>query len=87
MINAQRFVPLVIFIILCWFGPALLYYFFGPLIGFAGAGVAAVVWYRRFRFPSADQEKSDYWFVFSGYIVIGIILIKCISRLIGGNLF
>jgi hypothetical protein len=55
---------------------------FGSMIGITGALVAAGVWYWRFRFPLSSQERSDYWFILSGYIAIGIILISCVFKMI-----
>ena len=83
MSNAKRFVPLVAFILLCWLAPVLLYLLLGPLIGLAGGLISGGVWYWRFRFPFGNQERSDYWFIAAGYIVIGLILIRCISKMIG----
>jgi hypothetical protein len=74
-------------LVVCWAVPVLLCYLVGPTFGVIGALGAAVFWYVQYRLP-AWRERSgfSFWFVVSGYGIIGVTLLVSLGRMMGVSL-
>ena len=67
----------------CLAVPLLLWRSVGPLAGALSAGAAAALWWSQYRLPARDQRRGAYfWFVISGYGLIGVSLLASLARLL-----
>jgi hypothetical protein len=70
-------------LVVCLAVPLLLHYFAGAALGAVGAAAAAAFWYSQYRLPAWKERSGvSFWFVFSGYGVIGLTLLVCLGRLL-----
>jgi len=73
-------------LVLCLAAPPLLCHYVGPVAGALSASGAAGFWYMQYRLPTwKERSRSSFWFVASGYGVIGITLLVSVGRLIGSR--
>jgi hypothetical protein len=67
----------------CMAVPPLLWHYVGPALGALGAAGAAALWFSQYRLPAWEgRNEGSFWFVASGYGIIGITLLMCLGRLL-----
>lgn len=85
--NGIELFRLVGVLLVCWGVPPLLCYYVGSALGALGASGAAAFWYSRYRLPAWEgRSRASFWFVATGYGVIGITLLICLGKLLGVSL-
>jgi hypothetical protein len=81
--NAVVFFRLAGMLVGCWAGPPLVCRYLGPAAGALATVGAAVLWYSQYRLPTwKERGAASFWFVASGYGVIGVFLLICLGRLL-----
>jgi hypothetical protein len=81
--NTLMLLRLGCLLVVCWAVPPLVYYCLGPVAGALAAVGAAALWYSQYRFPTwKGSGGASFWFVASGYGVIGLTLLACLGRLL-----